>query len=326
MPLFNFVVTHPAEWPTEIKDMVCLYLTLRSPVNLSTDHAQRSLPELRNSSLPGYIPESDSEKLDIFILEPAPPDTVTVDQVYYAEASIDGDRVSKGLAQSAFHASNNDTKPSTTPLWSLLIRSLVSVCYNKSYITQEAAFVRPRLSYVRSFMEYGHASLLISHTVEDIQRPRSVVNDETSGHLSMMTAERTKNHRKNMMTNPPKSVTSTKVSTDPTSAQSSYVPFDTHILTSWRHPNSVVLPFLCVIDEEAIFSLMGFVGRVVLGWLDKECPDPEVLPAIRFAYGDETRTDALLGVSVKLLQILGLRAHIEGIVAQCPTPTFKRLS
>ncbi|PBK73378.1 hypothetical protein ARMSODRAFT_971830 [Armillaria solidipes] len=132
------------------------------------------------------------------------------------------------------------------------------------------------------------------------------------------------------------SETSYEVSTDPTSAQSSYVPLDAHILASWRHPNSVVLPFLCVTDEEDIFSLMGgFVGRVVLGWLDKVCPDPEVLPVIRFAYGAETRTDTSLGVydltdpvrAVKFAQfILGLRGHVEGIVAQCQTPTFKRLS
>ncbi len=48
----------------------------------------------------------------------------------------------------------------------------------------------------------------------------------------------------------------TEVSTDPTSAQSSYVPLDAHILASWHHPNSVVLPFLCVTNEEDVFSLM----------------------------------------------------------------------
>ncbi|KAK0476878.1 hypothetical protein IW261DRAFT_1594949 [Armillaria novae-zelandiae] len=150
----------------------------------------------------------------------------------------------------------------------------------------------------------------------------------------------------------------TEDSTDLTSAQSSYVPLDAHILASWRHPNSVVLPFVCVTDGEDIFSLMGgvlyqrstwgisepvigiilsktgFVGRVVLGWLDKECHDPEVLPTIRFAYGDETHTDASLGVydltdpvsAVKFSQfILSLRAHVEGIVARCHTPTFKRI-
>ncbi|KAK0240829.1 hypothetical protein EDD85DRAFT_947933 [Armillaria nabsnona] len=122
--------------------------------------------------------------------------------------------------------------------------------------------------------------------------------------------------------------------TEATSARLSYVPLDAHILASWHRPNSVVLPFLCATGEEDIFSLMGgLVGRVVLGWLDKECPDPE--PAIRFAYGDETRTDASLGVynltdpvsAVKFSQfILGLRVHVEGIVAQRHTPTFKRLS
>ncbi|KAK0476871.1 hypothetical protein IW261DRAFT_1609510 [Armillaria novae-zelandiae] len=254
-------------------------------------------------------------------------------------------------------ASNNITKPSTIPFWSLLIRSLASVCYGDSYITQEAAFVRPRLSYVRSFMEDGHASLLISHIVEDIQRPRSVVNDRAR---STVTAE-CSNEESQEQYDDESSETGyedTEDSTDLTSAQSSYVPLDAHILTSWRRQNSVVLPFVCVTDEEDIFSLMGgvlyqrstwgisepvigiilsktgFVGRVVLGWLDKECHDCDVLPTIRFAYGDETRTDASLGVydltdpvsAVKFSQfILSLRTHVERIVERCHTPTFKRI-
>ncbi|KAK0448671.1 hypothetical protein EV421DRAFT_1900382 [Armillaria borealis] len=354
MPLFDFVVSHPSEWPTEIKDLACL---LDSPipsqlVNGScpavSSRASPLLEELRDSLTRSseHPTESDSEIL--YILD------LVLSTV--------------GTLRALSNASNNDTMQPTIPFWSLLIRSLAFVCYDKSFITQEAAFVRPRLSYVRSFMEDGHASLLISHIVEDIQRPRSVVNDEASGHLSMMTAEpsnresQEESDSETSYDDESSSETSyehTEVSTDPTSAQSSYIPLDAHILASWRHPNSVVLPFLCVTDEEDIFSLMGgvlyqrstwgisepaigiilsktgFVGRVVLGWLDKVCPDPEVLPAIRFAYGDETRTDASLGVydltdpvsTVKFSQfILGLRAHVEGIVAQCQTPTFKRLS
>ncbi|KAK0225430.1 hypothetical protein IW262DRAFT_1456510 [Armillaria fumosa] len=346
MPLFDFVVSHPAEWPTEIKDLACLLDSpipsqlFNGPCPVVSSRVSPLLEELRNSGSSEHTTDSDSDILDILDLVLS-----TV-----------------GMLRALSDASNNVTKPSTIPFWSLLIRSLASVCYDKSYITQEAAFVRPRLSYVRSFMEDGHASLLISHIVEDIQRPRSVVNDEASGHRSMMTAEGSNEESQEEYDDESSSETSyedTEISTDPTSAQSSYVPLDAHILTSWRHPNSVVLPFLCVTDEEDIFSLMGgvlyqrstwgisepvigiilsktgFVGRVVLGWLDKECPDPEVLPAIRFAYGDETRTDTSLGVydltdpvsAVKFSQfILGLRAHVEGIVAQCRTPTFKRLS
>ncbi|KAK0194908.1 hypothetical protein F5146DRAFT_1172420 [Armillaria mellea] len=316
MPLFDYVVSHASEWPAEIKDLACL-LDSPIPSQLVNDNecpvvSSRAYPvleELRNSLTDSLeqCTQSDSELLDILDLVLS-----TV-----------------GKLRALSDASNNDTIPSTIPFWSLLIRSLAFVCYDKSYITQEAAFVRPRLSYVRSFMEDGHASLLISHVVEDIQRPKSVLNDEASGDLSMMTA----GHSKKEMQEEADSETSyddksssetsyehTDPSTDPTSAQSSCIPLDAHILASWRHPNSVVLPFLCVTDEEDIFSLMGgvlyqrstwgisepvigiilsntgFVGRVVLGWLDKECPDPEVLPAIRFAYGDETRTDASLGV------------------------------
>ncbi|KAK0505253.1 hypothetical protein EDD18DRAFT_329829 [Armillaria luteobubalina] len=346
MPLFDFVVSHPAEWPAEIKDLACLLDSpipsqlVNGPYPVVSSRASFLLDELKISGSSEHTTESDSDILDVLDLVLS-----TV-----------------GMLRALSDASNNIPEPSTLPFWSLLIRSLASVCYDRSYITQEAAFVRPRLSYVRSFMEDGHASLLISHIVEDIQRPRSVVNDEASGHRSMMTAERSHEESQEQYDDESSSETSyddTEVSTDLTSAQSSYVPLDAHILASWRHPNSVVLPFLCVTDEEDIFSLMGsvlyqrstwgisepvigiilsktgFVGRVVLGWLDKECPDPEVLPAIRFAYGDETRTDASLGVydltdpvsAVKFSQfILSLRAHVEGIVAQCHTPTFKRLS
>ncbi|KAK0194896.1 hypothetical protein F5146DRAFT_1023324 [Armillaria mellea] len=343
MPLFDFVVSHPTEWPTEIKDLACLLNSpipsqlVNDPCPVVSSRASPLLETLRNSltESPEQFTHSDSELLDMLDLVLS-----TV-----------------GTLRALSDASDNDAGHSTIPFWSLLIRSLAFVCYDKSYATQEAAFVRPRLSYVRSFMEDGHASLLISHVVENIRRPRSAVNDANSGHLSMMTAERSKRELRKESDSETSDESSSETSyehtdpsTDPTSAQSFYVPLDAHILASWRHPNSVVLPFLCVTDEEDIFSLMGgvlyqrstwgisesvigiilsntgFVGRVVLGWLDKECPDPEVLPAIRFAYGDETRTDASLGVydltdpvsAVKFSQfILGLRAHVEGIVAQC---------
>ncbi|KAK0505718.1 hypothetical protein EDD18DRAFT_3220 [Armillaria luteobubalina] len=354
MPLFDYVVSHAAEWPTEIKDLAYLLDSpipsqlINDPCTVVSSRASPLLEELRNSfteSLAQFT-QSDSKILDILDLVLS-----TV-----------------GLLRTLSNASENGAGQSTIPFWSLLIRSLAFVCYDKSFAMQEAAFVRPRLSYVRSFMEDGHASLLISHIVEDVQRPKSAVNDEASPGLLSMTAEHSKKESQEESdlevsyddeSSSETSYERTEVSTDPTSAQSSYIPLDAHILASWHHPNSVVLPFLCVTDEDDIFSLMGgvlyqrstwgisepvvgiilsrtgFVARVVLGWLDKECPDSEILPAIRFAYGDETRTDASLGVynltdpvsAVKFSQfILGLGAHVEGIVDRCRTPTFKRLS
>ncbi|SJK96966.1 uncharacterized protein ARMOST_00215 [Armillaria ostoyae] len=327
MPLFDSVVSHAAEWPTEIKDLACLLDSpipsqlVNDPCPIVSSRASPLLEELRNSltGSPEQLTNSDSEVLDILDLV-----LPTV-----------------GTLRALSDASNNGTKQSTISFWSLLIRSLAFVCYDKSYAMQEAAFVRPRLSYVQSSMEDGYASLLISHIVEDIQRPKSAEESDSETSYDDESSYETSYER-------------TEASTDLTSARSSYVPLDAHILASWRHPYSAVLPFLCVTDEEDIFGLMGdvlyqrstwgisepvigiilldtgFVGRVVLGWLDKLCPDPEVLSAIRFAYGDETRTDASLGVydltdpvsAVKFAQfILGLRAHVEGIVAQCHTPS-----
>ncbi|KAK0462513.1 uncharacterized protein EV420DRAFT_1192487 [Desarmillaria tabescens] len=350
---FNSSISSAAEWPSEIKDLACLLDSpipsqlVNGPCPVISSRASPVLEELRNSlaDSPEQLTDSTSEVLDILDL------------------LLSTVRTLRALSE-------DDMKQSTIPFWSLLIRSLALVCYDKSYAMQEAAFVRPRLSYARSFMEDGHASLLISHLVEDIQQPRPVVDDKASGRPSIITVERSNEESREeydsetsygdeSLSNSTTSYERTEPSTDPTSAQSSHVPLDAHILAYWKHPNSVVLPYLCVTDEEDIFSLMcgvvyqratwgisapvigiilsntGFVGHVVLGWLDKERTDPDVLPEVRFAYGDETRTDASLGVydltdpvsALKFGQfIISLRAHVEGIVTQCQTPAFKRIS
>ncbi|KAG7439598.1 uncharacterized protein BT62DRAFT_938820 [Guyanagaster necrorhizus] len=356
MSAFNSVISCAAEWPTEIQHLACL-LDSPIPSRLSngpcpavSSRAFPLLEELRNIlvSSPEQLTESPSEVLDILDLVLS-----TV-----------------GALRALSCASKDNATQSTIAFWSLLIRSLAFVCYDKSYTLQEAAFVRPRLSHVRSFMEDGRASLIVSHVVENIQRPKPVVDDEASGRLPIGTAERSNkpsqeecdsetSYDDESSSDSDTSYERTEASTDPTSAQSSYIPLDAHVLASWRHPNSVVLPYLCVTDEDEIFSLMsgvvyqrstwgisepvigiilsktGFVGRVVLGWLDKVCVDPDVLPAVRFAHADGTRTDSSLGVydltdpvsALKFAQfIISLRAHVEGIVAQCQTPTFKRVS
>ncbi|KAG7439619.1 uncharacterized protein BT62DRAFT_957902 [Guyanagaster necrorhizus] len=341
MSSLNFIVSRATEWPTEIQHLACL-LDSPIPSRLAngpyppvSSRASPLLEELESilECSPEHLTDSSSEVLDI------------LDLLLSTVAAL---RVLAG-------GSKDDTRQSTIPFWSLLIRSLSFMCYDKSYIMQDVAFVRPRLSHSSNTMEDGHASLLISHIVEDIWRPRPVVEDDASGHLSIMRAERSNESSSDSDT----SYERTEASTDPTSAQSYYVPLDGHILAYWRHPNSVVLPYLCVTDEEDIFSLMsgvvyqrstwgickpvigiilsktGFVGRVVFGWLDNVCADPDVLPTVRFAYADGTRTDPSLGVydltdavsALKFAQfIIGLRAHVEGIVAQCQAPTFKRLS
>ncbi|SJK96954.1 uncharacterized protein ARMOST_00203 [Armillaria ostoyae] len=160
-------------------------------------------------------------------------------------------------------------------------------------------------------MEDGYASLLISHIVEDIQRPRSVVNDEALGHLSMMTAERSNEESR-------EECDSETSCDDESPSETSYELTEAFTdLSLLSHPTSLLMPTFSLlgatrillffhsfrstwgISEPAIGIILsdtGFVGRVVLGCLDKVCPDPEVLSAIRFAYGDETRTDASLGV------------------------------
>ncbi|KAG7439463.1 uncharacterized protein BT62DRAFT_924699 [Guyanagaster necrorhizus] len=354
MSSLNFNVSRAAEWPTEIQQLACL---LDSPIPSRLANgpyppvSSRASPLLEELEIilecsPEHLTDSSSEVLDI------------LDLLLSTVGAL------KALAG----GSKDDTRQSTIPFWSLLIRSLSFVCYDKSYIMQDVAFVRPRSSHSLNKMGDGHASLLISHIVEDIQRPRPIVDDEASGHVSMMRAERSNepsqeeydsetSYDDESSSDSDTSYERTEASTDPTSAQSSYVPLDGHVLAYWRHPNSVVLPYLCVTDEEDIFSLMsgvvyqrstwgiagpvigiilsktGLVGRVVFGWLDNVCVDPD-LPAVHFAHADGTRIDPSLGVydltdavsGLKFAQfIIGLRAHVEGIVAQSRTPTFKRL-
>ncbi|KAK0213291.1 hypothetical protein DFS33DRAFT_112156 [Desarmillaria ectypa] len=111
---------------------------------------------------------------------------------------------------------------------------LESVCYDKSYTSEQAAFVRPRLSHLQSFMKDKHASLLISHIVQDIQRPRPIIDDESSGRPSNITAERSNEESQEeydseiscddeSSSDSDTSYERTEASTDPTSAQSSYV-------------------------------------------------------------------------------------------------------
>ncbi|KAG7439471.1 uncharacterized protein BT62DRAFT_976861 [Guyanagaster necrorhizus] len=354
MSSLNFNVSRAAEWPTEIQHLACL-LDSPIPSRLAngpyppvSSRASPLLEELESilECSPEHLTDSSSEVLDILDL---------------LLSTVGALKVLAG-------GSKDDSRQSTIPFWSLLIRSLSFMCYDKSYIMQDATFVRPRLSHSSNRTVDGHASLLISHIVEDIQRPRPIVDDEASGHVSIMKAERSNepsqeeydsetSYDDESSSDSDTSYERTEASTDPTSAQSSYVPLDAHILAYWRHPNSVVLPYLCVTDEDDIFSLMsgvvyqrstwgiagpvigiilsktGFIGRVVFGWLDNVCVDPD-LPAIHFAHADGTCIDPSLGVydltdAVSVLKfaqfIIGLRAHVEGIVAQCGAPTFKRL-
>ncbi|KAG7439587.1 uncharacterized protein BT62DRAFT_1081471 [Guyanagaster necrorhizus] len=353
---FNSIISCAAEWLTEVQHLGCLLDSLipsplaKDPCPAVSSRAFPLLEELRNIlvSSPEQLIETPSEVLDI----------------------LDLILSTVGALRTLSCASKNNVTQSTIAFLSLLIRSLAFVCYDKSYTLQEAAFVRPRLSHVRSFMEDGRASLLVSHVAEDIQRPKPAVDDEASGRLPIGTAERSSkpsqeecdsetSYDDESFSDSDTSYERTEASTDPTSAQSSYVPLDAHVLASWRHPNSVVLPYLCVTDEDEIFSLMsgvvyqrstwgisepvigiilsktGFVGRVVLGWLDKVCADHDVLPAVRFAHADGTRIDSSLRVydltdpvsALKFAQFsISLRVHVEGIVAQCGTPTFNQVS
>ncbi|PBK67665.1 hypothetical protein ARMSODRAFT_1020197 [Armillaria solidipes] len=79
-----------------------------------------------------------------------------------------------GTLRALSRVSNNGTLHSTKPtIWSLLMRSLVSVCYVNSHVLEDAAFVRPHFPYVHTTMENGYAFLFdVSSLVDDI-RPQN---------------------------------------------------------------------------------------------------------------------------------------------------------
>ncbi|KAK0209356.1 hypothetical protein IW262DRAFT_1529096, partial [Armillaria fumosa] len=70
-----------------------------------------------------------------------------------------------------------DELRSTTPFWSLLIRSLAHVCYDKSYIIEDVPFVCARPSPTHAVRPNGHASLLISHLAEVLELPKHDLQD-----------------------------------------------------------------------------------------------------------------------------------------------------
>ncbi|KAK0193486.1 hypothetical protein F5146DRAFT_1181532 [Armillaria mellea] len=96
-----------------------------------------------------------------------------------------------------------------------------------------------------------------------------------------------------------------------TSTPSSNVPVEAHILSHWRQPDSVALPFLCIADEKNIIPLIrstvyqrytwgisepvvgmilsetGCIARVVMGWVDEPSDsDLALLRGIHSPWGD----------------------------------------
>ncbi|KAK0468800.1 hypothetical protein IW261DRAFT_1517436 [Armillaria novae-zelandiae] len=350
------IITRAVQWPTGIQSLSCL-LDLPIPAQLVDDScptvstkASPLLKELREilSCSSGQLSESQTEVLDV----------------------LDIVLSSVGTLRALWRISSNDTLHSTKPIWSLLVRSLVRACYVDSHALEDVAFMRPRSPYVHSTVEDGHAFLLMSHLVDDIRpkiSPAGIVVserrcDKVEGRLdgssgySYGESVTASYDEESILRGTSYGWSDT--STDPTSAQSSSIPLDAHILAYWPRPRSAVLPFLCIAGEDDIFDLMsgllyqrcawgvvepvigiilsttGYVGRVVLGWSEEAIRDPGVLPMVHFAYADGTRTDPSIGVydltdpgsALKFGQfILSLRTHIEAVVMQCSQPIFKRL-
>ncbi|KAK0476391.1 hypothetical protein IW261DRAFT_1609579 [Armillaria novae-zelandiae] len=264
--------------------------------------------------------------------------------------------------------SMNDIARSTMPFWSLLLRSLAITCYEKSYILENVSFALPKPLDPSCAVLDGRASLLISHLADRLQPPISEVPSQAAEDPSPMTEHAAEpNHRESGCSlseaDEPLSehsedlfYESVETSTQPTSAPLSNIPVEAHVLSHWRQPDCVALPFLCIADEENIIPLVkstvyqrytwrisepvvgvmlsetGCIGRVVMGWTDGQSDSDHVLPRIRIAYSDDRCPNSSLGIydltdpvsTIQLAQfILSLRQHVEKVVSQSSNPTFR---
>ncbi|KAK0434344.1 hypothetical protein EV421DRAFT_1840832 [Armillaria borealis] len=258
----------------------------------------------------------------------------------------------------------------TTPFWSLLLRSLVITCYEKSYILENVSFALSKPLDPNCTVLDGHASLLVSHLADQLQPPRTAVASQAADDPSSITerhavesnygesgcslSDGDESLSEHSVEN--SSYESMETSTQPTSAPSSNIPVEAHVLSHWRQPDCVALPFLCIADEGNIISLIkstvyqrytwgisepvvgmilsetGCIGRVVMGWTDEPSDSDHVLPRIRIAYSDGRCPNSSLGIydltdpisTIQLAQfILSLRQHIEKIVSTSSSPTFR---
>ncbi|PBL04077.1 hypothetical protein ARMGADRAFT_1158018 [Armillaria gallica] len=271
--------------------------------------------------------------------------------------------------------SMNDIPRPATPFWSLLLRSLVIICYEKSYILESVSFALPKPLDTNCAVLDGHAALLVSHLADQLQSSRTeaveAVNQPADDPSSITERHAVgSNHGESgcSLSDADESLSehsaedssyeSMETSTQPTSAPSSNVPVEAHVLSHWRQPYCVALPFLCIADEESIIPLVkstvyqrytwgisepvvgmimsetGCTGRVVMGWTDEPSDSDHALPRIRIAYSDERYPNSSLGIydltdpvsTIQLAQfILSLHQHVEKIVSKSSNPTFRRI-
>ncbi len=169
----------------------------------------------------------------------------------------------------------------------------------------------------------GHAALLVSHLADQLQSPRTeaveAVNQPADDPSSITERHAVgSNHGESgcSISDADESLSehsaedssyeSMETSTQPTSAPSSIVPVEAHVLSHWRQPYCVALPFLCIADEESIIPLVkstvyqrytwgisepvvgmimsetGSTGRVVMGWTDEPSDSDHALVSCYF--------------------------------------------
>ncbi|KAG7442172.1 uncharacterized protein BT62DRAFT_1079495 [Guyanagaster necrorhizus] len=149
MSAFNSVISCAAEWPTEIQ-------------HLSISFARGARKILVSS--PEQLTEPPSEVLDILDLVLS-----TV-----------------GAPRALSCASTDNATQSTIAFWSLLIRSLAFVCYDKSYAMEDVAFVRPRLSHWRTKVRSTRPSGLQNDQMNNSRKNTSLKLPTTTHHPPMV--------------------------------------------------------------------------------------------------------------------------------------------
>ncbi|KAK0470126.1 uncharacterized protein EV420DRAFT_1498497 [Desarmillaria tabescens] len=353
-------ISDASGWPLEVTSLSCL---LGPKIPLELANGTFTLTSLRSSALlkefatlfkssPGLFGDTNCSSQVLSVL----------DLILSTVAAL----------RAISEMSTNDIQRPTTLFWSLLLRSLVITCYDKSYILENVSFALPKQPESKCVVLDGHASLLVSHLADNFQPPRGEdvgpTTEEPSSIPEPYVAESNPSHDESSYSPSDEeeplsdhsdedlAYESTDISTELTSAPSSNIPLEAHVLSHWRQSDSVALPFLCITDRENIIPLVkstvyqrytwgisepvvgiilsetGCIGRVVIGWVDGSTESDHALPGVRIAYSDERSPDSSLGIydltdpvsTIQLAQfILNLRTHVERIASKSSNPTFK---
>ncbi|KAG7444854.1 uncharacterized protein BT62DRAFT_1077605 [Guyanagaster necrorhizus] len=315
-------ISDASDWPPEVTSLSRL-LASRIPLELADGTC--NLASLRSSELLGELATLFESSPGVFSDTHCNSQVLSVlDLILSTVASL------RALSEMSIY----DVARPTTPFWTLLLRSLLINCYDKSYILENVSFALPKLPESKCVVLDGQASLLASHLANTFQPLSDEIASQITDDPSPMTEDGEESHHDGSgcsLSDGEESLSeqsdedscygSTDISTEPTSAPLSNIPVEAHVLSHWLRPDCAALPFLCVADRRNIIPLIqstvyqrytwgisepvvgvilsetGCIGRVVMGWIEQHGDADHLLkPRVTVAYSDQHRPNSSLGI------------------------------